>query len=116
MRTTTARPRPYSGGLQASLASAAAALFVTHAASVSAEDLPAGLFVAPATFSVSVEENLLPGGNVFKDGQVVDTGNPSAVPSVQRLHTTEHGSNFSGRSMQIERGFASAQADNTGNG
>ena len=76
----------------------------------------AGLFVAPATFSASVEENLLPGGNVLKGGQVVDTGQPGAVPSVQRVHTTEHSSNFSGRSTQIEQGFASAQADNTGNG
>ena len=63
-----------------------------------ADPLPPGLFVAPATFSVSVEENLLPGGNVFKDGQVVDTGQPDAPPSVQRLHTTDHSSNFSGRS------------------
>ena len=91
-------------------------MLATQAATVWAGDIPAGLFVAPATFSISVEENLLPGGNVFKDGQVVDTGQPGAVPSVKRLHTTEHSSNFSGRSTQIERGFASAQADNTGNG
>jgi hypothetical protein len=53
---------------------------------------------------------------VFKDGQAVNTGDAGAVPSAQRLHTTEHSSNFSGRSTQIARGFASAQADNTGNG
>jgi hypothetical protein len=47
---------------------------------------------------------------------VVNTGDPGAVPSVQRLHKTEHSSNFSGRSTQILEGFASAQADNTGNG
>lgn len=116
MRTTTVRHRPHSAGLQASLPSAAAILLATQAATVWAGDTPAGLFVAPATFSVSVEENLLPGGNVFKDGQVVNTGDVGAVPSAQRLHTTEHSSNFSGRSTQIEQGFASAQADNTGNG
>ena len=116
MRTTTVGHRPHSSGLQASLPSAAAILLATQAATVSAGDLPAGLFVVPATFSISVEENLLPGGNVFKDGQVVDTGQPGAVPSVQRLHTTEHSSNFSGRSTRIGQGFASAQADKTGNG
>ena len=114
MRTATVRHRPHSSGLLASLPSAAVILLATQAAW--AGDPPAGLFIAPATFSVSVEENLLPGGNVFKDGQVVDTGQPSAVSSVQRLHTTELSSNFSGRSTQIKQGFASAQADDTGNG
>jgi len=98
------------------LPSVAGILLAMHAAVIWADDLPTGLFVAPATFSISVEENLLPGGNVFKDGEVVNTGDPGAVPSVQRLHKTEHSSNFSGRSTQILEGFASAQADNTGNG
>jgi hypothetical protein len=95
---------------------AAAVLVAAPEATVWADDSPAGLFVAPATFSVSVEENLLPGGNVFKDSQVVNTGDPGAPPSVPLLHTTQHSSNFSGRSKQIDQGFASAQADNTGNG
>ena len=51
--------------MHASLLNAAAILLATQAATVWADDFPAGLFVAPATFSVSVEENLLPGGNVF---------------------------------------------------
>jgi hypothetical protein len=110
MRTTTMR-----SGLQVSLPSAAAILLATQGPAW-AGPLPAGLFVAPATFSVSVEESLLPGGTVFEDSQVVDTGQPGATPSVELLHTTEHSSNFSGRSRQIQQGFASAQADNTGNG
>jgi hypothetical protein len=86
------------------------------AAGTWADPLPTGLFVAPATFSISVEENLLPGGLVFRDGEVVDTGQPDASTSVGRLHRTENSTNFSGRSTQIDQGFASAQADNSGNG
>jgi hypothetical protein len=112
----TVRLRAHSSGLHASLPSAAAILLATQVASASADDLPAGLFVAPATFSVSIEGNLLPGGNVFQDGQVVNTGDVGAPLSAQRLKTIEHSSNFSGRSTQIDQGFASAQADNTGNG
>jgi hypothetical protein len=65
---------------------------------------------------VPVQKNLLPGGNVFSDGEVVDTGQPDASTSVGHLHRTDHSSNFSGRSTQIDQGFASAQADNSGNG
>jgi len=102
--------------LQASLLSAAAIAFSTQPAAVRADPLPPGLFAAPFTFSISVQENLLPGGNVFKDSQVVDTGQPDASTSVALLHRTDHSSNFSGRSKQIDQGFASAQADKSGNG
>jgi len=112
----TLRHFAYSSCLQASLLCAAAIVCSAQPATVRADPLPPGLFAAPRTFSVSIEENLLPGGNVFKDGEVVDTGQPDASTSVARLHTTEHSSNFSGRSPQIEQGFASAQADNSGNG
>jgi hypothetical protein len=53
---------------------------------------------------------------VFRDGEVVDLGQPDAPTSVGRLHRTDHSSNFSGRSPQIDQGFASAQADKSGNG
>ena len=102
--------------LQASFLSAAAIVLSTRTATAQADPLPPGLFVAPATFSVSVQENLLPGGSVFKDSQVVDTGQPDASTSVGLLHRTDHSSNFSGRSKQIDQGFASAQADRSGNG
>ena len=116
MATTTVRDRAHSSRSRASLLSAAAILLATRAATVWADPPPAGLFVAPATFSVSVEENLLPGGNVFRDGEVVDLGQADAPTSVERLHRTDHSSNFSGRSPQIDQGFASAQADKSGNG
>jgi hypothetical protein len=111
MSSTTARHRRLSRRLQASLPSAAAILLATQAPAWADP-----LFIAPATFSVSVEENLLPGGNVFRDGEVVDTGQSDAPTSVARLHRTDHSSNFSGRSQQITQGFASAQADNAGDG
>ena len=115
-RAAKVRHRVHASRLQVSLLSAAAILLVTRAATVWADPLPPGLFVAPATFSVSVEENLLPGGNVFRDGDVVDLGQADAPTSVGRLHRTDHSSNFSGRSPQIDQGFASAQADKSGNG
>jgi hypothetical protein len=57
----------------------------------------------------------LPGGSVFSDSTVVDTGAPDAAPSVNPLRTTR-GVNASGRSTQISQGFASSQADAHGNG
>ena len=111
----TLRHFAYSTCLQASLLSAAV-IVLSAPANVRADPVPAGLFVTPPTFSVSVKENLLPGGNVFSDGEVVDTGQPDASTSVARLHRTERSSNFSGRSKQIDQGFASAQADRSGNG
>ena len=116
MRTTTKTERALSGRRRASVLGAVAVLLAMPAATVRGDPLPPGLFVAPDTYSVSVEENRLPGGNVFKDGQVVDTGQPGAPPSVERLHLVDHSANFSGRSPQIQQGFASAQVDRSGNG
>ena len=112
----TLRHFAYSTCLQATLLGATAILLSTRTATAQADPLPPGLFAAPPTFSISVAENLLPGGNVFKDSQVVDTGQPDASTSVALLHRTEHSSNFSGRSQDIDQGFASAQADRSGNG
>jgi PEP-CTERM motif len=94
---------------------AAAALLIAAAATAWADSLPPGLFVVPSMFSASVQENLLPGGSVFSNSQVVDSGVPGAAESVDLLHTT-NGVNASGRSTQIRQGFASAQADVHGNG
>src|SRR6185295_15884523 len=110
------RDRTRSSRLHASVPSAVAILLATLVARAGADPLPPDVFAAPATFSVSVEENRLPGGNVSKDGQVVDTGQAGAPSSVQRLLTIDHSANFSGRSPQIHAGFASAQADQTGHG
>jgi hypothetical protein len=74
------------------------------------------LFVEPMTFSATVEENLLPGGSVFSDTQVVDSGVPGSAESVDLLHSPALGQNFSGRSTQITRAFTSAQADVHGDG
>jgi len=116
MRMTPLRHRERSVRLQRWLLGAATVLQATVAATAAGDPLPPGLFVAPATFSVSVQENLLPGGRVFADGEVVDTGQPDASTTVARLHRTDHSSNFSGRSTQIDQGFASALADKSGNG
>ena len=116
MWTKRERNRTRWSRVHVSAPSAVAVLLATLAARVGADPLPPDVFAAPATFSVSVEENRLPGGNVFRDGQVVDTGQAGAPSSVQRLHAIDHSANFSGRSAQIDSGFASAQADQIGNG
>jgi hypothetical protein len=77
MRTTTLRHRPHSSGLQASLPFCSPRRRRRAGPATSAQACSSHR----ATFSVSVEENLLPGSNVFKDGKVVNTGDAGALPS-----------------------------------
>jgi len=115
-RNGTARHSTKDTVLQAVLLAVTGAVALQPAAPARADALPPGLFVTPTTFSASVQENLLPGGNVFKDSQVVDSGTPGAATSVNLLHTDNAGVNDSNRSKQITQAFASAQADVHGNG
>jgi hypothetical protein len=100
---------------QVALLAVMAIAILGQAAPARADAIP-GLFVTPTTFSASVQENLLPGGNVFKDSQVIDSGTPGAPTKVNLLHTNAQGVNGSNRSTQIKQAFASAQADVHGNG
>lgn len=113
----TASGQAISSGIDEHVVRLAAALAALHVAGTAcADSIPSSLFVTPPTFSASVHENLLPGGSIFSDSQVVDSGAAGAAPSVDLLHRTDRGVNGSGRSTQISQGFASAQADAHGNG
>ena len=100
---------------QAALLAVMAVVTLGQAAPARADAIP-GLFVTPTTFSALVQENLLPGGSVFDQSQVIDSGTPGAPTQVNLLHTNDRGVNGSKRSTQIKQAFASAQADVHGNG
>ncbi len=72
------------------------------------------LFVGPLDLDAFVQEKLVPGASIFSD----DHATPNAQPGdrAEFLYLASQGENLSGRSTQITGAFASALAEQNGNG
>jgi hypothetical protein len=74
------------------------------------------IVVAPIDISAHVHEALLPGGTIFDDTHSVTGALTTPTQSAEYLYLASNGENLSGRSTNIQGGFASALAQSNGNG
>src|SRR5262245_18429896 len=71
---------------------------------------------APIDLSAFVHEALIPGGTIFEDTHSVTGALTTPKQSAVYLYLASQGENFSGRSTNIQRAFASALAESDRNG
>jgi PEP-CTERM motif len=94
---------------------AASLLFIVCSGPVLA-DTPFGVVGSPIDISAFVQESLLPGGTLAEQSQPIFGTQASPKQSAQLLLPASTGSNFSGRSTNIDGAFASSLAESDGNG
>ena len=71
---------------------------------------------SPLDLTAFVHEATLPGGTIFEDANSVLDASSDPKQSAEYLYLASKGINFSGRSLNISRAFASSLAESDGNG